>query len=112
MGEVGWIKLLNTMPMDAEAGPGLLRVWSGDYGTDGLPYVWHVHAPDPGACHFRNDRWELPHLTVHVDTAMAGPAVRRRGDVLEVTYTSSGTAPNGLISVALRFHRHSPHAVR
>ena len=93
---VGWIRLRHTAPVDARAERGQLSIACTEHAGGDLEFVFQIAAPQIAADAFQHDRWELPGLTVRVETNMSGPDVIRDGDLVELRYSAPGSSAGAL----------------
>jgi hypothetical protein len=91
---VGWVRLRHTAPIDARAEPNLLSIACTEHAGGDLEFVFQIAAPQIGVDALQHDRWELPGLTVRMETNTNGPAVTRTGDLTELRY-SAHNSPAG-----------------
>ncbi len=100
-GEVGWLRLRHTAPVDARATPNTLTIAS-DPPTAETAYLFEIHAPGLAPDAIGPDRWRLPGLTVHVETTAHGPTATRRGELVELHYSAGERAPGSRVTFTLR----------
>jgi hypothetical protein len=101
-GMVGWIRLRHTAPVDARAECNQLAiVCTAHAGTD-QEFVFQIAAPQLDPAALQAGRWELPGLTVQVETNAGDPVVACAGELLEVRYRVSGDVGRAAIHFRLR----------
>jgi hypothetical protein len=96
---VGWVRLRHTAPVDARAERGHLSINCTEHDDRDLEFVFQIAAPAIDADALRHNRWELPGLTVRVETNADGLAVARDGDLVELRYS----APNSRAGAPIHF---------
>lgn len=80
--DVGWVRLFATPPMDAEATAGALTVTAAAPGV----FTFHVSAPAARADRLARDAWQLPGLSLRVDTDAREFEAEEGNGVLVVHY--------------------------
>jgi len=83
---VGWIRLRHTVPVDASAERGRLAIGCTEHAGGELEFVFQIAAPDINMQGLQRERWQLPGLTVLVETNADGPSVTAGGDLVELRY--------------------------
>jgi hypothetical protein len=95
-GVVGWIRLRHTAPVDAWAERNQLSI-ACTIATGGEhEFVFQICAPGIDLALLQPGRWDLPGLTVRVETQAGDPSVARSGDRVELRYrvpSDSGGPP-------------------
>jgi hypothetical protein len=100
-GLVGWVRLRSAAPVDARAERNKLVITCTAHGGGDQVFIFQVAAPQIELAGLRPDRWELPGLTVGVETNAADLAVARIGELVELRYRVSGTASGAAIQFTL-----------
>jgi hypothetical protein len=102
---VGWIRLRHTAPVDTRAERNRLSITSTEHAGGDLEFVFQIAAPESGADALRHELWELPGLTVRVETNTSGPAVTRTGDLAELRYSAQNSPAGAPIHFTLRIEQ-------
>jgi hypothetical protein len=89
-GEVGWIRLRHTTPVDVRAEPNQLAIVCAAPAGGEQEFLFQVAAPKIDLAALQPSRWELPGLTLRVETNAGDPIVARAGELAEVRYRVSG----------------------
>jgi hypothetical protein len=101
-GVVGWIRLRHTAPVDARAECNQLAIVCTAHADTDQEFVFQIAAPQLDPAALQSGRWELPGLTVQVETNADDPMVARAGELLEVRYRVSGDVGRAAIHFRLR----------
>jgi hypothetical protein len=96
---VGWIRLRHTAPVDARAERNQLAIVCSAGARDTQEFIFQIAAPQLDLAALQPDRWELPGMTVRVETNAGDPIVARAGELAEVRYS----VPNDAGSAAMHF---------
>ncbi len=79
---VGWVRLFATPPVDAEAAKGMLMITAAAPGD----FTFHISFPGAQINRLGRDAWQLPGLTLTVDTDAAQFATEETDGVIAVHY--------------------------
>ena len=79
-GEVGWMRLLHSEPVEVRASANRLQI------SGRGEKVFHIHAPGLTPPQITPTRWQLPHLTVAVQGNVPAISVHQMTDLLQVRY--------------------------
>jgi hypothetical protein len=85
---IGWIRLGHPAPIISSAEQGKLSVVCSQ--PAGQECVFQIAAPGVDLAALQQHRWELPGLTIEVETNAGPPVVDRVGEVVELRYRVSG----------------------
>jgi hypothetical protein len=85
--EVGWIRLCNTMPVDAQASANRLGI----SGTGEL--YFQIAALGLDADLIKADHWQLPGLEVQVESSVSDSRIERKPDMVEIYYRAGDNRP-------------------
>jgi hypothetical protein len=85
-GAVGWIRIRNVLPVDARAERNRLSIACTEHAGGDLEFVFQIVAPEVNVDALRHDRWELPGLTIRLETNAEGPQVSRDADFISLRY--------------------------
>jgi hypothetical protein len=99
---VGWFRIWNAAPVDARAERNCLSITCTEHTGGDLEFVFQIVAPGVDVDALRHDRWELPCLTLQVETNADGPAVTRVGDLVELRYHARNSRAGAQIHFTLR----------
>jgi hypothetical protein len=91
-GLVGWIRLRHSAPVDARAERNQLAIVCAAQASETHELSFQIAAPPFDLSALQPSRWELPGLTVRVETNAGDPVVAWAGDMVEVRYRVSGAA--------------------
>ncbi len=89
--EVGWLKLIHNLPLDARVDKNRLSVksfvWHG-LGAQERFFIFRIFAPAsyPGQVKVEPDHWRLPGLVVRMETNTESPRVTHDGAFIEIYY--------------------------
>ncbi|MDP6040896.1 MAG: hypothetical protein QGG64_20265 [Candidatus Latescibacteria bacterium] len=94
-GNVGWMRLRHLGAVNAKAEKGRLIVagkmeqgLANKYGDDHKQFVFELHVPrDVAVENIRADRWDLPGLSMRVESNVGDPRIEQDGDKMNVIYT-------------------------
>ncbi|MEO7909834.1 MAG: hypothetical protein ABIV47_09310 [Roseiflexaceae bacterium] len=99
---VGWIRLRHTASVDARAEPNQLAlVCTAHAGVD-QEFIFQVAVPQIELAAFQPGCWDLPGLTVRVETNAGDPTVVRTGKLVELRYRVIGGPARTAIHFTLR----------
>jgi hypothetical protein len=96
---VGWIRILNVLPVDAWAERDRLAIACATHPGGDLEFVFQIAAPDVDLGALTHDLWDLPGLTVRVETSAEGPDVTRNVGLVELRYR----ARDSRVGIPVRF---------
>ncbi|HEY3229155.1 MAG TPA: hypothetical protein VGJ87_08045, partial [Roseiflexaceae bacterium] len=102
---VGWIRLRHTAPVDARAERNRLSIACTEHAGGDLEFVFQIAAPQIGADALRHDLWELPGLTVRMETNTSGPTETRDGDLAELRYSARNSPAEAPLHFTLRIEQ-------
>jgi hypothetical protein len=102
---VGWVRLRHTAPVDARADRNRLSIACTEHAGGDLEFVFQIAAPQIGADALQHDLWELPGLTVRMETNTNGSAVTRTGDLVELRYSAQNSPAEAPIHFTLRIEQ-------
>jgi hypothetical protein len=102
---VGWIRLRHTAPVDARAEHGRLSISCAEHAGGDLEFVFQLSAPEIAADALQHERWQLPGLTVRVETNTGGPAVTRAADLIELRYSARNSPAGAPIHFTLQIEQ-------
>ena len=97
-GVVGWIRLRHTAPVDARAECNQLKIVCAAHADGEQEFTFQIAAPRIDLAALQPGRWELPGLTVWVETNAGDPIVARPGELVEIRYHASSS-----MSAAIHF---------
>lgn len=86
-GEVGWIRLRHTGPVDARASVNRLDI------SGAGAFSFQVYAPGLDPALIQSDRWQLPGLEVQVECSVSNIHIERSPDVAEICYRADDDQP-------------------
>jgi hypothetical protein len=87
--DVGWMRLKHNVPVDAWAEEDQLTISARAQETAAVDLVFEIHARGVDAQAIRRDRWELPCLTVEVETDADGPTVTQDDELMTLRFTAN-----------------------
>ena len=85
---VGWIRLRSTLPVDARAQRNHMSITCTKHEGGNLEFVFQIAAPEINVSALQHDRWELPGLTMQIETNTDGPVVTHDADLVELRYSA------------------------
>ena len=91
-GMVGWIRLRHSAPVDARAERNQLAIVCTAPARGDQELMFQIAAPQIDLAALQPGRWDLPGLTVRVETNVRGLIVARAGELVELRYRVSGDA--------------------
>jgi hypothetical protein len=91
-GMVGWIRLRHSAPVDARAQRNQLAIVCTAHAGGDQEFLFQIAAPQIDLAALQPSRWELPGLTVRVETNVADPIVARVGQLVELRYRVNSSA--------------------
>jgi hypothetical protein len=100
-GVVGWVRLRHSAPVDARAEHTTLVITCAAPAADGQEFVFQIDAPQIDLAAVQPSRWELPGLTVRIETNAGNPVVTHTGELAEVRYRVGGDVDGGAIHFRL-----------
>jgi hypothetical protein len=100
-GMVGWIRLRHAAPVDARAARNQLAIVCTAHASDDQEFMFQIAAPQIDLAALQPGRWELPGLTVRVETNAGGLIVARAGELVELRYRVNGHAGRAAIHFTL-----------
>jgi hypothetical protein len=101
-GRIGWIRLRHTAPVDARAERNQLAISCTAPVEGEQEFVFQIATPQIDLAALQPSRWQLPGLTVWVETNAGTPTVARVGELVELRYRVIGDARRAVIHFALR----------
>jgi len=100
-GVVGWIRLRHSAPADARAERNQLAIVCTARAGGDQEFMFQIAAPQIDLAALQPNRWELPGLTVRVETNAGGLTVARAGALVELRYRVSGESGRVAIQFTL-----------
>jgi hypothetical protein len=100
-GLVGWIRLRHVAPVDARAERNQLAIVCSAPIDGDQEFIFQIAAPQIDLAALQPGRWELPGLTVRLETNAGAPIVARAGELAEVRYRVSADQGSGAIHFTL-----------
>ena len=100
-GEVGWIRLRHSVPVDVRAERNRLTITCAASGGSGQEFIFQIAAPQIDLAALQLGRWDLPGLSVRVETNAGASVVSRAGELAELRYRVSDDAARGAIHFTL-----------
>jgi hypothetical protein len=89
------------VPVDARAERNQLAISCTAHASGDQEFVFQIAAPQIELAALQSDRWQLPGLTVRVETNAGDPTVARAGELVELRYRVSGDAGRAAIHFTL-----------
>jgi hypothetical protein len=99
---VGWIRIRSAAPVDARAERNRMSIACTVHAGGDLEFVFQIAAPQVGVDALQRDRWELPGLTVRVETNAEGPDVTRDGDLVALRYRARNSRAGARVHFILK----------
>jgi hypothetical protein len=99
---VGWIRIRSAAPVNARAERNRLSIASTRHTGGDLEFIFQIAAPEIDLAGLQDDRWELPGLTVRMETNCYGPLVTRNTSLVELRYRARTTPAGAPIHFTLR----------
>jgi hypothetical protein len=100
-GMIGWIRLRHSAPVDARAERNQLAIVCTAPAGGDQELMFQIAAPQIDLAALQPGRWDLPGLTVRVETNIGGLIVARAGELVELRYRVSGDAACAAIHFTL-----------
>jgi hypothetical protein len=100
-GGVGWVRLRHTAPVDARAERNQLAIVCHAPAEGEQEFAFQIAAPQFDLAALQPGRWELPGLSVRVDTNAGAPTVARAGELVELRYYVGSAAARATIHFTL-----------
>jgi hypothetical protein len=101
-GTVGWVRLMYTTPVDAQAQPNTLTITCTDPEAPTDDIMFQIAAPSLTPDAIQSDLWRLPGLTVHVETNAQEPQIEQNDIGVMVRYRAQDQDRNTPIRFTLR----------
>ncbi len=99
-GVVGWLRLRSATSVNARATRNQLAIVCSSPAAE-QEFVFQIAAPQFDLEVLQPSRWELPGLTVQVETNAGDPVVARVGELIEIRYQVSIDAGGGALHVTI-----------
>jgi hypothetical protein len=108
-GQVGWVRLRHTAPVDAWAEQDRLTIRCSQHPGGNLEFVFEISAPGADSAALEHGSWQLPGLAVQIATNAGEMAAARIGELIELRYLARGCPPGTTIhfELGLGAHQHS-----
>ena len=101
-GTVGWVRLMYTTPVDAQAQPNMLTITCADQEAATDDTIFQIAATSLTPDAIQPNQWLLPDLTVHVETNAQAPQITQNKIGLELRYCAQNHNRNTPIRFTLR----------
>jgi hypothetical protein len=83
---VGWIRIRSKQPVDARAERNRLSIACTEHAGGDLEFVFQITAPEIDLAVLEHNRWQLPGLTVRIETNADGPHVKHDANLAALYY--------------------------
>jgi hypothetical protein len=90
---IGWIRIRSAQPVDARTEQHRLSIACIEHAGGDLEFVFQIAAPQIGLAAIQHDRWQLPGLTVQVETNAQIFEVKRDANLAALHYRARSTSP-------------------